>query len=175
MEILRLFSGKMRLCALVWLEYSKSYGDNWSGNRIHKSVPTNRLIRMLATPWRQYAAACGTVLTVTLVNLWLQKWANHETLALIYLLAVVLLAFAVGRGPIFLAAILSALVWNFLFIPPRFSFHIASLYDKIMIVTYVVVALVLGQLTARLRTQHQETEGQSKAAHRIGAIEPHSA
>ncbi len=137
--------------------YSITCDDNWRGYHVIDSVPTKRLTTILARPWRQYVAACGTVLAVSLVSLWLQVWANYQTLALIYLLAVVLLAFAVGRGPIFLAAVLSALVWNFLFIPPSFSFHVASLYDKIMIVTYLVVALVLGQLTARLRTQ-QETE-----------------
>ncbi len=137
--------------------YSIAYEDNRRGNHVIDSVPANRLTIILARPWRQYVAACGAVLVVSLVNLWLQNWTNQQTLALIYLLAVVLSAFAVGRGPIFLAAVLSALAWNFLFIPPSFSFHVASLYDKIMIVTYLVVALVLGQLTARLRTQ-QETE-----------------
>jgi two-component system sensor histidine kinase KdpD len=125
------------------------------------SLTDNRLSSFLANPWRQYLAATLAVVAVSLINLWLQRWTGYETLALIYLLVVVLLAAAVGRGAIFFAAILSALSWDFLFVPTRFSFHVPSLYDKIMIATYLVVALMIGQLTARLRAQH-ETEVRTK-------------
>jgi two-component system sensor histidine kinase KdpD len=86
-----------------------------------------------------------------MLNLWLQHWSGYEALALVYLLAVVLLALFVGRGPILFGTALTALGWNFLFIPPRYSLHIGSFYDKMMFTMYFVVALTVGQLTARLR------------------------
>src|SRR5262249_18260337 len=61
----------------------------------------------------------------------------------------------VGRGPIVLGTSLTALGWNFLFCPPRYSFHIAAFYDKMMLVTYFAVALTIGQLTARLRAERR--------------------
>src|SRR6185369_4320993 len=48
---------------------------------------------------------------------------------------------------------LSALLWNFFFLPPRFTFIIARAEDGILFGTYFVVALVLGQLVARIRAQ----------------------
>ena len=88
-----------------------------------------------------------------MLNLWFHQWIGYEAIALVYLLAIVLLALFVDRGPILLGTTLTALGWNFLFAPPRYSFHIAGFYDKIMFVMYFVVALTIGQLTARLRAE----------------------
>ncbi len=72
---------------------------------------------------------------------------------LIYLLATILLSLRVGRGPVLAAGVLSALLWNLLFIPPRFTFHIQKVEDGLLFGTYFIVALVAGQLTARIRAQ----------------------
>jgi two-component system sensor histidine kinase KdpD len=67
----------------------------------------------------------------------------------------VMLALKIGRGPVLLAGALSALCWNFFFLPPRFTFIIASVEDGILFGLYFVVAIVLGQLVARIRAQEQ--------------------
>jgi two-component system sensor histidine kinase KdpD len=51
--------------------------------------------------------------------------------------------------------VVSALTWNFLFIPPLFTFYIGKLEDGVMFGTYFVVALITGQLTARIRAQER--------------------
>jgi two-component system sensor histidine kinase KdpD len=109
--------------------------------------------------FRTYAWAAGVVAGVTGLNAVLDRFVGFYALALTYLLAVVLLALFVGRGPVFFAASLSALLWNFFFLPPRFTFFITSFQDGMMFAMYFVVALVLGQLTARIRAQ-QATERQ---------------
>jgi two-component system sensor histidine kinase KdpD len=78
---------------------------------------------------------------------------GYQEIALILLLMIVLLANFLGRGPILLAATLSALLWNYLFIPPRFTFFITSLRDILIFGLYFIVALVTGNLTARQRAQ----------------------
>jgi two-component system sensor histidine kinase KdpD len=125
------------------------------------SLIENRLTSLVRQPWRQYVLAFGLVCIVSIFGLWFQRWTGYQVLALIYLLAVVLLALVVGRGAILFGTTLSALVWNFLFISPRFSIHVDNLYDKTMLATYFVVALTVGTLTARLRIQH-ETEMRAK-------------
>jgi two-component system sensor histidine kinase KdpD len=95
----------------------------------------------------------GVVAGVTGLNAVLDQFVGFYALALTYLLAVVVLALFVGRGPVFFAATLSALLWNFFFLPPRFTFYITSFQDGMMFAMYFVVALVLGQLTARIRSQ----------------------
>jgi len=85
---------------------------------------------------------------------------------LIFLLAVILLSLKVGRGPVLVAGVLSALTWNFLLIPPRFTFHIDKVEDLLLFGTYFVVALVAGQLTARIRAQalaERRREGRATA------------
>jgi two-component system sensor histidine kinase KdpD len=103
--------------------------------------------------YKQYALAIGTVAGVSLLNLWLQHWLGYQALALVYLLAVVLLALFVSRGPILAGTALTAVGWSFIFAPPRFSFHIAGFYDKMMLLMYFVVSLTVSQLMARLRAQ----------------------
>ena len=119
------------------------------------SLIANRFTRLLSSPWRQYATAVGAFIAVSALNLWLQKWTGYQALALVYLLGVVCLALFVGRGATIFSAGLTTLGWIFLFIPPRYSFHVADLYDQMMVTTYFVVAIIVGELTTQLRTQHQ--------------------
>jgi two-component system sensor histidine kinase KdpD len=58
-----------------------------------------------------------------------------------------------NRGPVLLVAALSALAWNFLFIPPLFTFHIAKLEDALTFATYFVIAITVGSLTAQLKAR----------------------
>ena len=116
--------------------------------------------------WLEYGLAFVVFVGVSLLNLWLQTWIGYEAIALVYLLAVVLLALFVGRGPIFFGTALTALGWSFMFAPPPYSFHIGSFYDKMMFAMYFVVALTVAQLTARLRAERlaeQKREERSRA------------
>jgi two-component system sensor histidine kinase KdpD len=113
---------------------------------------------------RGYLVAVGVVGVVTIVNVVFQRWVGHEPLSLIYLLSVVGLGMFVARGPTLVAATLTALLWNFFFTEPRFTLRITSAADTMMFATYFVVALAMGHLTARLRTQQAaEREREERA------------
>ena len=105
------------------------------------------------SPLAQYLLAIATVLGMAACNGLLNSLIGYRAVALNFLLAVVGLALFVGRGPVVVAAALSAIVWNYFFLPPRFTFFIRSFDDAMMFVMYFAVALVLGQLVARVRTQ----------------------
>jgi two-component system sensor histidine kinase KdpD len=109
--------------------------------------------RFAAGDSRAYGVAFGVVAGLTGLNAILQNWLGYQSLALIYLLSVVVLAMFVGRGPGLLAATLTALLWDFLFVPPVFTFRITEATDVMLFCTYFVVALAMGHLAARLRTQ----------------------
>ncbi|HTQ32266.1 MAG TPA: DUF4118 domain-containing protein [Opitutaceae bacterium] len=106
--------------------------------------------------WREYALSAVAVAAVTAACLLLPD-SYYLSVGLIYLLAVILLCLRVGRGPVLLAGVLSACIWEYVFIPPHFSFAINSLQDSLLFGTYFVVSLVAGQLIARIRAQ-AETE-----------------
>lgn len=112
--------------------------------------------------FRQYGIGVAAVGLATAFNTALDAFVGFYALALIYLFTVVLLALFVGRGPVFLAATLSALLWNYFFLPPRGTFHITSFQDALMFGMYFVVALVLGQLTARIRAQERAERRREK-------------
>jgi K+-sensing histidine kinase KdpD len=44
------------------------------------------------------------------------------------------------------------LLWNFFVEPPIYSFSISGTEDQILFVMYVVIAMTLGQMVARIRT-----------------------
>ena len=116
--------------------------------------------------FQQYLYALAAVAATGVLNLGLMQVAGPRVPGLVFLLAVVLLALFVGRGPVLLAGALSALAWNFFFLPPRFTLVIAQAEDAILFGAYFVVALVLGQLVARIRTQSEadrRREERSKA------------
>lgn len=117
---------------------------------VSRPLPTPNFWRI---DFRTYGWITGIVAAVTGLNLGLDRVLGIYALALSYLLTVVVMALFVGRGPVFFAATLSALSWNFFFLPPRYTFYITDFQDGMMFAMYFVVALVLGQLTARIRKQ----------------------
>jgi len=105
------------------------------------------------TNWKQYATVLGVLAAVGLVNVLLAPFTGPRVPGFVFLLAVVLLALVVGRGPVLFAGAVSALAWNYFFLPPKFTFIISSTEDGILFGLYFVVALVLGQLVSRIRAQ----------------------
>ena len=104
------------------------------------------------TPPNGYALAICLTALVTGASLALEALVGYRAVALLYLLLVVFVGMKLRRGPVLLVATSSALVWNFLFIPPRFSLHIERIEDLVMFAMFFVVAMAMGHLTSQLRT-----------------------
>lgn len=118
----------------------------------------------------QYLYALLSVAGITVLNLFLVNtfpWLGYQSVGLTGLLVVLLIAVCLGRGPALLAAVISALSWNFLFIEPRLTFTITHLQDVIMFILYFAIAVFTGNLTARIRTQERQTRYN---AERISAL-----
>jgi two-component system sensor histidine kinase KdpD len=112
----------------------------------------------------QYARALGVVAVVTLAAFSFTPVVGAHATALIFLLMVVLLALFVERGPALAAAAVSAVVWDYFFLPPVFAFRISHFEDAMFLAMYFVVALVLGHLTTRIRAQEEaEREREARA------------
>ncbi|TGL36848.1 sensor histidine kinase KdpD [Leptospira koniambonensis] len=103
----------------------------------------------------QYFFAFLALLGITSFNLLLNIFAGYWSIGLIYLFFIMFVALFAGRGPVLITASLSAIFWNFLFIPPKFTFYIEKVEDWMMFGTYFVLALVLGVLTTRLRDREE--------------------
>lgn len=85
----------------------------------------------------------------------LSNTESYHVVSYILLFVVSVLATFMGTGPVLLAASFSALVWNFFFIPPHYTFHIDKTEDILMFGMFFIIALVNGVLTTRVRRQEQ--------------------
>jgi two-component system sensor histidine kinase KdpD len=108
-----------------------------------------------ASPAREYGEVFGVLAALTVASWYIVPHSGYLSVGLFFLLAIIVLSLRVGPGPVFVAGVASALTWNFLFIPPIFTFVIARFEDGLMFFTYFVVAIISGQLTARVRAQER--------------------
>lgn len=76
---------------------------------------------------------------------------DYRSVGLLLLATVSMLAIFFTLFPVLLAATFSALIWEFFFIPPNFTFHIESSEDVLMLSMYFIVALVVCVLTSKVR------------------------
>ncbi|MBN2353777.1 MAG: DUF4118 domain-containing protein [Spirochaetales bacterium] len=114
-------------------------------------------------PLVEYALALTATGAVTVLNLLLAPAVGYRSIALFYLLFISFGALFLRVGPVVLAAAMSALLWNFLFIPPLHTFTIARFEDAFMFVIYLVNAVLIGGLTSRLRVREHVMERTEKS------------
>jgi two-component system sensor histidine kinase KdpD len=104
-------------------------------------------------PLKEYITAVIGVAALTIACWLLTPLTGYGAISLIFLLGVLLAGMVLNRGPVLLVAALSALSWNFLFIPPLFTLHIAKLEDALTFATYFIIAITIGSLTAQLKAR----------------------
>jgi two-component system sensor histidine kinase KdpD len=111
--------------------------------------------RLARTPWQEFGIALGIAAAVTAFSLSVFSYIGYWAIALFYLFAVVIAGMRLRRWPTLFLAALSALLWNFLFIPPRFTFYISKFEDFMMFGAYFVIAVVIGHLATQLHEREQ--------------------
>ena len=72
------------------------------------------------------------------------------------LMAVSLLAMFFDILPVLLAAVLSALTWNYFFIPPIYTFNIQHTEDLFLFMMYFFIAMVNAALTFKVRDRNKK-------------------
>lgn len=112
----------------------------------------------------KYLMTSSLVAAVALILFPLSQYIGYQTVAMILLLAVAMLPLYFGPGPVLLAAGLSALIWNFFFIPPRFTFYIGKVEDFLMFAMYFIIATVTSILTTRIRAREYAVRQREKRA-----------
>lgn len=100
---------------------------------------------------RHYFFSILIVLSVAALSYPFTEWIGYHSVALLLLLTVSVLAMRFSLYPALVAAILSALIWDFFFIPPQFTLIISSQEDVLLLIMYFVVALLNGIFNYKLR------------------------
>jgi len=83
---------------------------------------------------------------------------GYRAVGFLFLLGLLSLSLFYSLGPVLLGAALSAVVWDYFFIPPRFTFTISSSEDLLMIFAYFLAAVITGLLTHRVRSNQRVLE-----------------
>ena len=107
------------------------------------------------TRWADYAMAVVVCAATAAIAAPLHDVLDLSNIVMVFLLGVVGVAVRWGRGPAVLAAFLSVGAFDFLYVPPRFSFSVSDVQYLVTFAVMLIVGLVIGQLTAVLRWQAQ--------------------
>ena len=111
----------------------------------------NRFLFSKLSIGKQAALAAGIIILMSAFCFTLSGLLGYTVVALILLFTVSLLAISFDIIPVLLSAALSAFIWNFFFIPPRFTFHVNSTEDIVLLVMYFVIVMINGVLTYKIR------------------------
>ena len=106
--------------------------------------------------WTGYAWALGATAACTLAGLAMRGRFDLVNIAMVYLLAVVLVALAYSRGPAIVATLLCVAAFDLLFVPPQGAFTVDDLQYLLTFGIMLAVGLVISRLKRNVRVQAGE-------------------
>jgi two-component system sensor histidine kinase KdpD len=106
----------------------------------------------------RYVAAQVLVAMSTVVAIWISARWGSAAVEMIYLPAVLAAGIWWGFGPAVLAAVTSALSYNYFFTEPLYTFRIDSAVDIVDVIILFLVAVATSQLASAVRKQAQIAE-----------------
>lgn len=118
-------------------------------------------------PERDYIKAAGLVALVTGVGYALRPSVQPTDVAMLYLLAVVAAASWYRLGAALLASVLGIAAFDWVFVPPYYTFNVHNAAYFLTFAVMLAVAVVMSQLTGRVRLQAEEAE---EREHRTAAL-----
>jgi two-component system sensor histidine kinase KdpD len=86
---------------------------------------------------------------------------------MLFLLTVLLIAMKLGYGPGVMSAFLSVALFDFFFVPPRFSFAVDDAQYLLTFAVMLVVALITAHLVASVRRQAAIADTRAQHAHAL--------
>jgi two-component system, OmpR family, sensor histidine kinase KdpD len=105
---------------------------------------------------RQYFIASLIVILTAIICFTIKEFIGYQVVSFALLFVVSTLAFFFGTGPILLSATLSAIIWDFFFIPPPYTLHVDKPEDMLMLIMFFIIALLSGVLTSRIKRQEMK-------------------
>ncbi len=129
--------------------YVVSDGSSTTGVPLQKA-------RLKITPHRplwRYGVSFILVSLVTLLGYPLKNFLDPTNLVMVYLLAVVVSAVFLGRGPAILASIVSVLAFDFFMIEPTLTFTVNDTQYLLTFAGLLAVGLIISSSAALLRDQ----------------------
>jgi len=102
---------------------------------------------------REYLYALVGIAIATAVAWAMDPYFSPANLIMMYLMAVIVIAIRLGRGPSVLASVVSVATFDFFFVPPYLSFAVSDIQYVLTFAIMLIVALVISNLAVRIREQ----------------------
>jgi two-component system sensor histidine kinase KdpD len=109
-------------------------------------------------PLDRYALGLLLVAIATALGFLFHGFIAPTNLVMIYLLAVVVAAIRLGRGPSILVSVLSVLSFDFFFVPPYLTLAVTDTEYLLTFAGFLVVGFAISQLAINLRDQAESAE-----------------
>ncbi len=144
-------------------------GDDIVGEPISKKTVSTSEEAMPFDP-RPYAIALVAVAVGLGVGKAIQPWFGIENVDLVFLTAIVGVAVRCGLWPSIFASVVASLCYNFFFLPPIYTFTIADPTNVAAFFFFIVIAIVVSNVAARVRTQAVVAMGRARATESLYAF-----
>jgi two-component system sensor histidine kinase KdpD len=112
----------------------------------------------------EYGWALGIIGVTGGVALALRPYLQTIDVAMLFLLAVVVVAYRHRRGPALAASLLSIAAFDFGFVPPYYTFNVHNTAFFLTFAVMLGVALSMSQLTGLIREQAEESSERERLA-----------
>lgn len=109
------------------------------------------------------AAAAAVAITTALIGVALGR-AQIANISMLYLVAVLVVAVAFGRGAAIAASVLAFLTFDWFFVPPTQQLVVADAEELLSLALFLITAVVTGTLAARERARAREAEHRERDA-----------
>ncbi|MHB8163275.1 MAG: DUF4118 domain-containing protein [Methanoregula sp.] len=103
------------------------------------------------TPPKDYLASFALIAIITIIGWLVKSFISPTNLAMLYLLAVVVIAFRRGLRPAIFTAIIGVLAFDFFFIPPYLTFRVTDTEYLITFAGMIIVGALISLLVTRVR------------------------
>jgi two-component system sensor histidine kinase KdpD len=135
---------------------------------LQKAVPMEPLLP--ASLPQDYIASLVLVFFVTIIGWLIMSFISPANLAMLYLLAVVIIAFKRGLKPAIFTAVIGVLAFDFVFIPPHFTFRVSDTEYLITFAGMIIVGTLISLLVARAREHAVAAEIREKETGTLYAL-----
>ncbi len=125
---------------------------------------------MIATRRPSYAFSLAVMAGASLLAWLLRAHFELPNIIMVYLAAVVLVAYYAGRGPSILAAFLAVMSFSFFDVPPVFGLSTSEGQYVLTLVIMLAVGLLISSLSASLRAQAAQAIGRERQTAMLYAL-----
>ena len=119
---------------------------------------------------RSAAIAALLIAAATGVSAALDRHVSLTSQAMLYLVAVVVAAYACDRVTAVASAVAAVTAFNFFFVPPRYTLEVENREHLIALAAMLGVALLVSWLSARVRTESRLAAESERRARQLSAL-----